>query len=1222
MRSSQLLVLAIIVLMLVLAVPPFLPPQHTASAQGGGGVTVTTQTYNENGTVGAATGYSTYHCSYTGTSEVAISGSLVAFSYGYNGYVGGGCEPQGVSAMWGQTLVYGHICGSYQGGVEILVPNWESTPVTYPLQPYPNNCEGAANIPLNQSVVYQSGCLLGYVQGFIYDGQCPMAQFWGIYHYLSGGVDTSQTGLEDLYVNTSSTPQVQLLLNNQSVVASAAQAPNGTFIYKGDTVYDYANPWIPYENSSGEYVSWAGPSYNATSPWYSINLSWVQNGTVDVYDGFNAITFYNSSNGFFATYGFQNGQFMQLFNNTFNPSTYTFVAAQDSHYIVKDSNNYYIYYRSNVVYQWPISQVYSGLMGTNPNVSLDPTGKYVYYVSGWSYPYLNITTITVPQTTPIPTLTFYDPNPITYCIVDSNGVSYTLQWALSYDALTTTGYNYTLISSSQQNLECAQFPSTSGSVYVLARNIGDLGYSAWVQYTLNYNSAGLTSIVNSTFFGPGWNVVPPGSSSGSANGIIPIYPQLPLYTIEINNTQNQPTPTPFQQLLVLNMSSVQNVKPDLSNLAFYGYLANYSGLLLPYGQLHAWLEAWNASDYQAVIWVNLPNGVPADSHVNIYMEVLPQNYTFDGVMWGEAPQLSSTYGAYDNGQFVFDYYTNFTSLPNTLNVVKGGSGNATANGNLTLTVSASGDYAFVYPSSNFSGETVDAYVIQQSNGTSMELFDSVNTTAGFNTNGTLAGYTGSDVAYGGSFLFVNGTPFASSNLYAGLPQVLSLQWLNNSNVTELAGYTSMATGKDSSITPQPSYDGAGIAYNSSAGNITLQWFRVRQTPPYGVMPSVNWSFTGYGANPPLAPQYEVFVNQEENPYVQNPDLLYVSVGDTAGFSSYINTTNYGVAWFIDEAGATVNSVAVTSGTSGLTRLWQWPAITNTTGIATITVYFPLTQVSLSGYSIYFLYFTQNVTFTVYTEVGGFEVWNSTVGTTSLGVPLLYGHQYIFVVTQTDGTNYTYSEVASNQQSIGLAPPITHTPDPNVITWTADWYANASYVQLYFNDPNGFVSGTAQILNAQQNTILYQATINSSTWEQNVVMPYSTGMVAKYVIQDANGGLTGYTSVVNITSAMPSNQLSFPTISLPNIGLGILFGTSLGGFADGDYGWYTLFALVVLALVAALFSEKHQDIGALVLAGMAAFFAFIQWVPLLTTFISSAVIISFLLFFKRASRGNL
>jgi len=1214
--------LSILILVLLSIALLGLPaPAPDVQAQGGGGVTVTTTTYNENNTVGAASNYNTYHCSYTSTSEVAISGSLVIFSMGLNGYVGGGCEPQPISAAWGQTLVYGPICGSYQGGVEIMIPNWQGSPVTYSLYTGgTNNCEGAANIPLNQSTVYQSGCLLGYVQGFIYNGQCPMAQFWGIYHYISGGVDTSQTGLEDLWVSTSASPQVQLLLNNQSLVNSALQAPNGTFVYRGDTIYDYANPWIPYENSSGEFVSWAGPNYNATSPWYSINMNWVQNGTVYVYDGFNAITFYNTSNGFVATYGFQNGQFVQLFNTTFNPNTYTFVAAQDSHYIVRDPNNYYIYYRNNVVYDWPITQVYNGLMGTDHNVSLDPTGKYVYYVSGWSYPYLNITTITVPQTTPVPTLQFYDPNPITFCITAVNDVSYTLQWALSYDALTTTGYNYTLVTSSQQNLECAQFPSSSGSVYVLARNIGDLGYSAWVQYTLNYNSAGITSVVNATFFGPGWNVVPPGSSSGLSNGIIPIYPQLPLYTITINNTQSQPTPTPFQQLLVLNMSGVLDVKPDLSNLAFFGYLANYSGLLLPYGQLHAWLEAWNATNGQAVIWVNLPNGVPANSHVNIYLEILPQNYTFDGVMWGEAPQLSTTYGAYDNGQLVFDYYTNFTTLPSTLNVVKGGSGNATANGNLTMSVSASGDYAFVYPSSNFSGETVEAYLIQQSNGTSMELFDSVNTTAGFNANGTLAGYTGSDVNATGSYLLVNGSSFAVSNLYAGLPQVLSLQWLNTSSISMLAGYSAMVAGKDSSITPQPSYDGAGIAYNSSAGNITLQWFRIRQTPPYGVMPSVNWSFTGYAANPPLVPEYEVFVNQEENPYAQNPDLLYVSVGDTLGYSAYINTTNYGVAWFVDVSGANISSIAVTSGTSGLTRLWQWPTITNTTGVATATVYFPLTQVSLSGYSIYFLYFTQNITFTVYTEVGGFQVWNSSVGTTSLGVPLLYGHQYTFVVTQTDGTSYSYSEVASNQQSIGLAPPITHTPDASVITWTANWIVNSSYLQLYFNDPNGFISGTAQVLSAQ-NTVLYQTAINSSSWSQNVVMPYSPGMVAKYIITDANGASSGYTSVINITSSsLPS--ANFPVFTLPNIGLGILFGNSLGGFADGDYGWYTLFALVVMSLIAALFSEKHQDIGALVLAGMAAFFAFIQWVPLLTTFLSSAVIISILLFFKRASRGNL
>jgi hypothetical protein len=129
-----------------------------------------------------------------------------------------------------------------------------------------------------------------------------------------------------------------------------------------------------------------------------------------------------------------------------------------------------------------------------------------------------------------------------------------------------------------------------------------------------------------------------------------------LNTLNITNSQSTPTQAGLQVMWQVPVSTLQARIPwlnsSLSNLRFL-----YNGQYIP-----AWLESINNGT--ATIWIKIPVSIPANSSItlNLYSN---STLNFDGIYWGEAPQLSPTYAQYDNGAKVFNYYWNFagTSLP-------------------------------------------------------------------------------------------------------------------------------------------------------------------------------------------------------------------------------------------------------------------------------------------------------------------------------------------------------------------------------------------------------------------------------------------------------------------------------------------------------------------------------------------------------------------------------
>ena len=130
------------------------------------------------------------------------------------------------------------------------------------------------------------------------------------------------------------------------------------------------------------------------------------------------------------------------------------------------------------------------------------------------------------------------------------------------------------------------------------------------------------------------------------------------YTITLTNSQSNPTPSPFQQLLNLDLSSILSSPSQLLNLQFC--LDPQCNSLL-----YSWISQYNSNLSTVYIWIKLPTSIPANGSLTIYMFVRNSNqYPYTGI--------NAYYNtAYDNGANVFDAYINAMGtsyLPSNLQI--------------------------------------------------------------------------------------------------------------------------------------------------------------------------------------------------------------------------------------------------------------------------------------------------------------------------------------------------------------------------------------------------------------------------------------------------------------------------------------------------------------------------------------------------------------------------
>jgi len=315
-------------------------------------------------------------------------------------------------------------------------------------------------------------------------------------------------------------------------------------------------------------------------------------------------------------------------------------------------------------------------------------------------------------------------------------------------------------------------------------------------------------------------------------------------------------PGPFQLNVTFNPSLYgAYLAPDLGNLRFE----------FPNGTLlHAWLESYSgekaggppSSSTRATAWVKLPRGIRGS------MEILMVFYPgagFDGYWWGEAPQLSPTYGEYDNGQYVFDYYTNFSdrSSLNEWNLNGTLPGFAAFKDGLWLNAGLVEGYQFTLKGSYVGNYSVDALEVVANASVSQNEFGSDNVYPGISFNqlrtsnytlippGDSGGFQ-EGMTYLANFTEYLSTTNATSNGQApgqtGPPPQLQTKVSILSPAVFTVGFSSntvfsqinysWAISYRGSNTLGPNYPGlTTIALSSTSDDwLHVLWFRVRGSP--------------------------------------------------------------------------------------------------------------------------------------------------------------------------------------------------------------------------------------------------------------------------------------------------------------------------------------------------------------------------------------------------------
>ena len=142
-------------------------------------------------------------------------------------------------------------------------------------------------------------------------------------------------------------------------------------------------------------------------------------------------------------------------------------------------------------------------------------------------------------------------------------------------------------------------------------------------------------------------------------------------SITIYNTQNIPTPSPFQQDIAIcndninigsnfayinNVTLFNQIDSDGQNVYF---TTTYNST----PNIYSWYEGQliNGSTYCDVWWIKLPNGIPANSNVTIYMAIGNYSTNYYSQYYPYVGTNAQVIGTmqYDNGQDVFIAYGYF-----------------------------------------------------------------------------------------------------------------------------------------------------------------------------------------------------------------------------------------------------------------------------------------------------------------------------------------------------------------------------------------------------------------------------------------------------------------------------------------------------------------------------------------------------------------------------------
>ena len=295
--------------------------------------------------------------------------------------------------------------------------------------------------------------------------------------------------------------------------------------------------------------------------------------------------------------------------------------------------------------------------------------------------------------------------------------------------------------------------------------------------------------------------------------------------ITITNSRSSATPSPFQQML--NISSSVYSSYAASNLQNVEFLYQNGTVV------HSWLE--NYTSNHAIWWIKI-GSIPAGGALTIYIGFASESTNlFNNVNIGEAPQLSSTYGEYDDGANVFVAYDNFagTQLNSSTMGWSGYSGVSVNNGLTFAPCTTSDCSAGINTAQDFSvgSETLDfygTYATENSGGYSAARMGFLNQNAA--GMGGQSGYTATYLSSTSSIENVKTNYYS----YASTPSI----WTIETYGTEVYSFRNYGN-EYSETTSELSSDITFFLQQNSGGKYYFNWVRIRNSPPNGVMPSIS-----------------------------------------------------------------------------------------------------------------------------------------------------------------------------------------------------------------------------------------------------------------------------------------------------------------------------------------------------------------------------------------------
>ena len=411
-------------------------------------------------------------------------------------------------------------------------------------------------------------------------------------------------------------------------------------------------------------------------------------------------------------------------------------------------------------------------------------------------------------------------------------------------------------------------------------------------------------------------------------------------SVNVINSQSTATGTNFQQMVYFNPSSYSSYEAsDLGNIRFY------------YGntELYSWCESGcSSTSSNAIFWVNTNSlNIGANSYAIINLTFEPTSTEYDGVYAGEAPQLSSTYGQYDNGATVFSLYDNFkgTSLDSNWEETQSGGTFSVNNG---LVFSTNYQYFNVTSTNKYNPSVVDAGVFMPS----VANNEYININFGYATvlnptnyvpqNAYVSSFqvipVGGKVNYVKSAMIINGAVFSNGAGATGgaytANYIVSFEWPSTGSQTLLYNYTEYSAGTNTLFAWSNAY--IHLDVNPQAYSpVYVYWIRSRSYPPNGVMPTFQLSGVQTTSGQNTATIYLNFLSGNypvSSGYTGYAPQLYCSSGcsqssyaqyDNGGsvFNNYWNFagTTLPIGWTYysgSEAVYTVNNGLTISSTTG------------------------------------------------------------------------------------------------------------------------------------------------------------------------------------------------------------------------------------------------------------------------------------------------------------------